>query len=608
MHLNASLNSLPLLHRSFAVRTNIHFDHSMTVYMTRNIVATLALVCLLTAPAVRELRAQGSGGFDLDKLMQSNRSASAATQLLQGEQLPTDNVVDPHLYVVGPGDVLAYQGLGLDLTEKLLAVTPENTVLVERYGVIRVEGMTLAKFRDTLKTIIRGRNPSADPHITLRRARLVYVRVSGNVPYPGTYAVPASMRVSTFLTLSSQPWTLRTDPASKELGRTDKTQEQQNRLSGLVRTSASQLSPYAQRNIVVQGRYSSRPADLFRGRVRGYEYLDPHVREEDHIIVPFDAPSFPTISVAGAFVQAMTIPWKRGDDIGVLLAASGGIAANAKLGSVRLERRNGESVFIPIGQNGETDAASTPVQPGDVLYAEEEVYSGIEATYGIVEVSGEVQRSGAYRIVPGTTRVSQVLSMAGGVRPQAALNLAYIVRRSERLAFMDHPGELQRRFQYSDLVLEDSLRYRLDQTYRLPVVSCDMVKAVADTGSESNVVLYDGDRIIVPAQPTSVFVYGQVTNPGYVQYQPGKSMEWYVFQAGGYALGAKPGRARVVRGRTNVWHQPDNERTIVEPGDEVYVPRAPDVPAGMDIQYYAVIGGVVSSLAALAGVLFTILR
>lgn len=570
------------------------------------VVNVVLAVMLASMPST--LSAQSSSGFDLDKMMQSNRASGASSQLLQADQIPTDNVVDARLYYLGPGDVLAYQGLGLDLSEKLIPVTPENTVLIERFGLVNVNGMTLAQFRDSLRTIVQGRAPGSEISVTLRRARLIYVQVSGNVPYPGTYAVPASMRASTFLSLVHQPWSLRTDASAREINRTDRVQEQQNRLSGLSRTTTMSLSSYAQRNVTIRGRYVPRMVDLVRGRVRGYEHLDPHLREEDHVVVPFDVASYPTISVGGAFVTNTSLPWKRGDDIATLISASGGLSESAKPNTVRLERRDGSTVPVPINEKGESPVASTTVEPGDVLVVDEEVYSGFESTTGIVQVQGEVMQPGAVRIVPGSTRLSQAIAMSGGISPRAALNLAYVVRPSERRAFNDHPGELLRRFQYSDLVLEDSLRYRLDQTYRLPVVACDVAKAVADSSSSANVVLFSGDKIVVPMQPTSVYVYGQVSNPGYVQYQPGKTMEWYVFQAGGYAVGAKPGRARIVKGRTNVWIQPERDLTIVEPGDEVYVPRAPDVPAGMDIQYYAVIGGVVSSIAALAGVLFTILR
>jgi protein involved in polysaccharide export with SLBB domain len=571
---------------------------SLTSFIT---FAFIAMVPLL-------LHAQGSGGFDLDKMLQSGRAGATASQLLQADQIPTDNVVDARQYRLGPGDVLAYQGIGLDLGEKLISVTPENTVLIERFGMLSVEGMTLAVFRDTLTSIVRARNPAFDFHVALRKARLVYVQVSGNVPYPGTYAVPASMRVSTFLSLAFQPWSIRTDVGAKELSATDRTQERQSRIGGLTRATTTGISAYARRNIVIRGRGAARNADLVKALVTGFEHLDPHLREEDHVTVPFDAPSYSTVSVGGAFATPGTIPWKRGDIVDVLLAASGGLTENAHLGSVRIERLDGSSISVELNGHAGRFANAQPLEPGDVLLADAQVAAGGEVSSGIVDVSGEVLRAGAFRITPGVTRVARAIEMAGGVTPQAALNLAYIVRQSERTAFSDHPNELLRRFQYSDLALEDTVRYRLDQVYRLPTVSCDIAKAMADTTSQSNVVLFSGDKIIIPARPTSVFVYGQVTNPGYVQYQHGKTLDWYVFQAGGYAVGAKQGRARIVRGRTNVWERPDSEKTIVEPGDEVYVPRAPDVPAGMDIQYYAVIGGVVSSIAALAGVLYTILR
>jgi hypothetical protein len=52
----------------------------------------------------------------------------------------------------------------------------------------------------------------------------------------------------------------------------------------------------------------------------------------------------------------------------------------------------------------------------------------------------------------------------------------------------------------------------------------------------------------------------------------------------------------------------DDEETIIEPGDEVYVPRKPDVPAGLEIQQYAAIVGIASSATAIISVIYSLLR
>jgi hypothetical protein len=142
--------------------------------------------------------------------------------------------------------------------------------------------------------------------------------------------------------------------------------------------------------------------------------------------------------------------------------------------------------------------------------------------------------------------------------------------------------------------------------YRLPYVSCDFRKAFADTASPDNIILFSGDIIVIPRIPDRVYVYGQVNQPGYVRYIPNKPMAWDIERAGGFAEGGRKDRARIIRGKTKVWV--DGEVGNVDPGDEVYVPRDPDVSIGTKIQTYAVIAGVASAVAALIATFYAILR
>jgi len=578
--------------------------------MVSSIARTLSVVVLLVLCfAPYTVHGQGSGGLDLERLFQSNKAPTSMSALLQGEQMPTDNVVNAKAYVIGPGDVLAYQSSGLDFSEKLIVVGPENTILLERIGLISVEGLTLAAVRDTITAVVQRRNSGAQVYVALRRARLVYVRVSGNVSYPGMYAVPASMKVSTLLALIRQPWLLRKDPAASETARLDRSQSDMARLSSATRGVPNTLSAYAMRNTVVRNRQTTRLVDLVKAQVEGFEYLDPHVREEDHITVPFDFPDAATISIGGAVNSPATIVWKEGDDVAVLLAAGGGLASVADRSTARvIDGLTGNSKSIAIGADDVIVAGREVLQPGSMVVVDAKPVREMRNETGLIEIVGEVQRPGSVFVIAGKTSLVQAIEQAGGFTNRAALNLAYIVRQQPTQESDQQASEIFRRFQFSDLKLEDTVRYRLDQTFRLPFVSCDVSAAFRDTNSSHNVRLLPGDRIIVPSAPSEVFVYGQVANPGLVRFENGKSLEWYVEHAGGFAAGARPGRARIIRGRTKVWVEPDEPGIFVEPGDEVYVPRSPDMPIGTDIQYYAVIGGVLSSVAALASVLFTILR
>lgn len=579
----------------------VHLVHSAW----QHCVATFYVVLIFCCSAAM-VQSQSSGLLDLDRL--STKPTVTSNALLTGEQVPVDDVVNPDVYVVGPGDVIAYMTSGLDFSEKLTVISPENSVLLERLGIISAEGLTLTQLRDTIRATLKQRSPEMDIFLALRRPRLVYVSVKGNVPFPGTYAVPASMRVSTLVNVTRQPWLLRRDAAVNEQVRVMGASTSQTTLE-LTRTSASPLSPFAMRNIVVQHRHGTSLVDLARSKMPDGAAFDPHVREGDVIHVPFDIGGQPTISIGGAVASPATLVFKHGDRVSLLLAAAGGPLEDADLSRVFLIQADGTpAITLKVNHKLELLSADVELQPGSSVVVERKSPAGSAVQQGVVEVYGEVFHPGSVVITPGVTRVSEVLSRAGGIKPGASLTLSYIVRPDRGASSQRELSERSsRRFMYSDLKLEDTLRFQMDQFFRVPYVSCDLAQALADTNSQQNVALENGDIVVVESTPNQVFVYGQVNSPGYVPYQPKKNLRWYVEQAGGFAAGAEKGRSRIIRGKTKVWTEDDSD-VYVYPGDEVYVPRPPAVPIGVELQTYAVIAGILSSVAALAATIITITR
>lgn len=553
---------------------------------------------------------QGTGSsIDLDRLSTAGRSQATLTQLLTADQVPTDDVIEPTAYVMGPGDVIAYQTTGFDFSEKLVMVTPENTILLERYGLLNVTDMTLAAVRDSITNMVKRRAKDADCFVTLKRARLIFVSLRGNVAYPGTYSVPASMRVSTFLNVTRQPWLIRKDPGASELMRSDQTMVGTQRVDEITRGRSSGMSAYAARNIVVRHRRGATNVDLHRAGITGNAKYDPHLREGDEVVVPYDEASAPMMSIGGAVANPTGVAYKPGDRVSVLLAAAGGPTPDADLSRVLLIQPDEQgTTTISVDDQFRVVGEDVEVHPGSAIVVERQVAAGANIKQGVVEVRGEVGRQGAVIIEPGKTRLTDVLARAGGITEAASAALAYVVRpeATHSMQRRSHT-DLMMRFLYSDLTLEDTLRYRLDEQLRLPYVSCDVAVALRDANSKDNIVLQNGDVIVVPRAPDRIYVYGQVTQPGFVTYEPNRNLEWYVERAGGYAKGARPGRARIIKGKSKVWVD-DVDEAVIQAGDEVYVPRSPDVPAGFEIQTYAAIVGIISSVTAMVGLLYSILR
>ena len=571
--------------------------------MLRNALLVLGVVMAPTLMMAQE----GGSMFDMDML--SSKANSGMTQLLTAEQVPSGDIVMSEVYYIGPGDIISYQTTGIDFTEKMAMVTPENTLMMERFGLVDCSGMTLQALRDTLRDKMNARAPGVKVFLTLRRPRLVYVSVQGNVPFPGTYAVPASMRVSTLLVVSRQPWLVRKDLAvSEQVRERGVSAAMKSTTESLRRSAPPTLSAFALRNITVRHQRGVTTVDLAKAQLPDGAKYDPHLREGDVVTVPYDAEEQPIISISGAVATPSKLVYKPGDKASLLLATAGGATAEADLDRVVLvQSSGGGKIKLDVDENLNITGEDPELQPGSSIIIEKKVFAGQNQKQGVVEVYGEVKHPGTVIIQPGITRISEVIEQAGGVESNASLALSYIVRPEQNtLSEREILDKSFRRFMYSDLQLEDTLRYKLDQRYRLPYVSCDMEKALRDTGSTENIAVQSGDIVVIQNTPDRIYVYGQVNRPGFVTYVPGKNLEWYVAQAGGFATGAEEGRSRIIKGKTMVWLEDDD--AVVEPGDEIYVPRPPDIPAAVQMQTYATIAGVVSALAALTATILAIVR
>ena len=140
------------------------------------------------------------------------------------------------------------------------------------------------------------------------------------------------------------------------------------------------------------------------------------------------------------------------------------------------------------------------------------------------------------------------------------------LERSTFLALSDTAGESEIRVREAELV-----RQFVDRA-RNVVPLGRMV--TASGGRQLNVLLSDGDVIVIPPRTTVVRVVGEVQIPHAVQYRPDLSILDYVQMSGGFTSRAHIGRFLVMRPNAEI--EVGGTHTVVQPGDEVIVPPAID--------------------------------
>ncbi|MBI3766128.1 MAG: hypothetical protein HY277_06460, partial [Ignavibacteriales bacterium] len=84
------------------------------------------------------------------------------------------------------------------------------------------------------------------------------------------------------------------------------------------------------------------------------------------------------------------------------------------------------------------------------------------------------------------------------------------------------------------------------------------------------------DEIIIPRRQQTIYVFGQVAEPGHIPYAQGKEPKYYVSRAGGFTGRANTGHLTIIKAKTKQWLSPDD--TKLEEGDYIWVPTDPDRP------------------------------
>lgn len=205
------------------------------------------------------------------------------------------------------------------------------------------------------------------------------------------------------------------------------------------------------------------------------------------------------------------------------------------------------------------------LQPYDHVYVRRSPGYSVQSH---VRVQGEVIFPGAYALRHKAARLSDMVKYAGGVSSAAYVKGAKLIRQMSE----DERARLQGTMDMLDNVKDSVSTAKLNAATEYSV-GIDLEKALANPGTDADVVLRDGDVIVVPEYINTVKVSGNVLYPNTVTYNPRMTVRDYIDQAGGYGFQSKRNRAYIVYMNGTVAKARKNSRAIVEPGCEIIVPE-----------------------------------
>ena len=263
-----------------------------------------------------------------------------------------------------------------------------------------------------------------------------------------------------------------------------------------------------------------------------------------------------------------------------LVITAGGLKESASLVRVDVSRRirdpKGTTEPDMIGQNfsfGLKDGFVVDGEAGFELQPYDQVFVRRSPSYTEqvnVTVDGEVLYRGEYTLSTKSERLSSLIQRAGGVSRYAYVRGAKLrrVANEEELRRMEDVVKMVRR--EIGETLATSLGLKVDSTF---TVGIDLEAALANPGGDADLVLREGDVLTVPEYNNTVKVNGAVMMPNTVSYAKGKSVKYYLSQAGGYSANAKKSQKFIIYMNGQVAEVKGSGKKQIEPGCEIVVPN-----------------------------------
>ena len=333
------------------------------------------------------------------------------------------------------------------------------------------------------------------------------------------------------------------------------------------------------------------------------------------------------LEISGEINNPGIYPYSQNIKLNDLIIIAGGLKNKATLRNIEVSRlkssnnndfdKSSEIMYVNLNENND----SFELKPFDHIIIRKD--PSIEAlTYANIE--GEVKYPGKYAISSRKERISDFIERAGGIKDYAYLKGGTLIRKTE---FFDKKSETDK--QIDDLEklkdklvsssnlskAEESLLLRVDEninklktqnssnqdfsdyvkkervseilernlstekytTNMSESIGINLESILKNPGSKSDLLVQEGDIIVVPKKLETVRLRGELLYPTTVRHMPSRGLKYYINSSGGFDSKAKRNGTYVVYANGDVARTKKflffNLYPKAEPGCEVIVPR-----------------------------------
>lgn len=437
-------------------------------------------------------------------------------------------------YLIAPGDKLNIWIWGAVNFSNVVTVDNQGNIFIPDVGPINVKNVAASKVNNLVTShISEVFTNNVNVYVNLLTATPVSVYVTGPVIRPGQYAGQSSDSVLYFL---------------KRAGGIDSD-----------RGSYRHIKVLRQNRVIQQ-------IDLYEFMQQG-RMPKLSLKDQDVILVE---PQGPMINVAGKVRNPFRFELKNSTALGSELIDYALPLAKVSHVGVIGDRSNGPfSVYMPY-----KDFDCVQLSDGDKVLFNDDMHAQVYD----VQVMGSY-RGPSYFTVRKETRLHDLLNHIPIDPNMADYGSIYIMRKSvaarqkemledslnrlERSVFTapaSSDGEASIRTKEAELVMRFVEKARKIQPLGKVVVS--------DKGVIANILLEQGDQIVIPNKTDLIQVGGEVMMPQAVVYNKNASLEDYVAWAGGFTDRANDSRIAVVHANGLMEFKDGGD---VMPGDQILV-------------------------------------
>lgn len=437
-------------------------------------------------------------------------------------------------YLIAAGDKLSIWLWGAVNLSEVVTVDNQGNIFLPNIGPIKVQDTPASRVNDVVTEKIRTvYKKNVSIYVNLLTATPVSVYVSGSVLRPGQYAGIASDSLLYFL---------------KRAGGID-----------------SERGSYRSIRVIRQGKTIS-TVDLY-DFMRAGKLKSQNFKDGDVIFVDSQKP---TVSVSGKVKNPFRFEVEQPEVLGrEIIALSKPYAKVSHVGVIGTREEGPFSTYLTIQEFN-----SFKVRDGDKLIFNDD----LRAQVLDIQIAGSYLGP-SYYAVNKSTRLHSLLAEIEVEKDLANYQSIYILRKSvaerqkemieqslqrlERSVFTapaSSDGEAAIRAREAEMVLAFTERARKIEPLGKVVV--------ADNGQVANILLEQGDTVVIPAKSDLIQVGGEVVMPQALVYNPDASVSDYVAWAGGYTERANYERPLIVRANGMVEFG-DNAK--LAPGDQVLI-------------------------------------